>query len=132
MNNLTDPDTGNLRIRGMFRNPSGIRSPGLSAGIQVPFTAEYTPILIPTTAIGMVQQGRYVMAVGADNKITRRSVTPGELKGGMTVIREGIQPGENVVTSGLQKVRPGGDVHIENTAEELGKQPSTAENGDQK
>jgi multidrug efflux system membrane fusion protein len=132
VNNLTDPDTGNTRIRGMFSNPSGILSPGLFARIQVPFTDEYKAILIPTTAIGMDQQGRYVMVVGDDNKVTRRSITPGELKGDMTVIREGIQPGENVVTSGLQKIRPGSDVLIKNTAEELGEQSKTAENGDQK
>jgi multidrug efflux system membrane fusion protein len=132
VNNLTDPDTGNTKIRGMFRNPSGILSPGLFARIQVPFTAEYEAILVPTPAIGMDQQGRYVMVVGDDNKVTRRSVTLGELKGNMTVLRDGIQAGEKVVTSGLQKIRPGSDVHIETPVDELANQPKTAENGDRK
>ncbi|MCA9012817.1 MAG: efflux RND transporter periplasmic adaptor subunit [Planctomycetaceae bacterium] len=132
VNNRTDPDTGNTRIRGMFRNPSGILSPGLFARIQVPFTAEYQATLIPTTAIGMDQQGRYVMVVGDGNKVARRSITPGELKGNMTVIRKGLQPGENVVTSGLQKIRPGSEVRIETATEELGGPQKSAETGDSK
>lgn len=112
VNNRTDPSTGNTRIRGTFENSTGILSPGLFARVQVPFTEKHPAILIPTIAIGMDQQGRYVMVVGSNNAVERRSVELGEIVGHMTAIRGGLKQGELVVTSGLQKIRNGSFVHI--------------------
>ncbi|MEO8268326.1 MAG: efflux RND transporter periplasmic adaptor subunit [Aureliella sp.] len=112
VNNRTDPNTGNTRIRATFDNSSGVLSPGLFARVQVPFTAEYSAILIPTIAIGMDQKGRYVMLDGSGHKVERREVELGDIIGHLTAIREGIEVGERVVTSGLQKIRDGSLVHF--------------------
>ncbi len=112
VNNLTDPDTGNTRVRAVFENSTGILSPGLFARIQVPFTAPYAAVLIPTKAIGMDQQGRFVMVVQSDNTVERRAVKLGEIVGDMTAIPDGLQEGEQVVTSGLQKIRQGSEVRL--------------------
>jgi multidrug efflux pump subunit AcrA (membrane-fusion protein) len=53
-----------------------------------------------------------VMVVDDDNKVVRRAVKLGSIEGDMTVIREGVAAGERVVTSGLQKVRPGAAVRL--------------------
>ncbi len=107
VNNITDPGTGNTRVRATFENNTGILSPGLFARIQAPFSAEYQAVLVPTKSIAMDQQGRHVMVVAGDNKVLRRAVKLGPIEGDMTVIREGVKAGEQVVTSGLQKIRPG-------------------------
>jgi RND family efflux transporter MFP subunit len=112
VNNVTDPMTGNTRVRGVFNNDSGILSPGLFARVQVPFTGEYATVLIPTIAIGMDQQGRHVLVVGDDDKVSRRAVSLGEIVDEMTVVKGGIEAGERVVVAGLQKVRPGSEVKI--------------------
>ncbi|WP_372715790.1 efflux RND transporter periplasmic adaptor subunit [Novipirellula sp.] len=113
VNNITDPSSGNTRVRGTFNNDTGILSPGLFARIQAPFTSEYEAVLVPTKAIGMDQQGRFVMVVGDGNKVQRRSIKMGDIVDDMTVIREGVKPGETVVTSGLQKIRPGSEVRLQ-------------------
>ena len=113
VNNITDPGTGNTRVRATFENDTGILSPGLFARIQVPFSGEYEAVLVPTKSIAMDQQGRHVMVVGDDKKVSRRTVKLGPIQGDMTVIREGIKPNERVVTSGLQKIRPNTEVRIE-------------------
>ena len=110
VNNITDPGTGNTRVRATFENNTGILSPGLFARIQAPFSAEYQAVLVPTKSIAMDQQGRHVMVVAGDNKVLRRAVKLGPIEGDMTVIREGVKAGEQVVTSGLQKIRPGVEV----------------------
>ena len=112
VNNTTDPGTGNTRIRAIFQNNTGILSAGLFARVQVPFSAEYSAVLVPTKAIAMDQQGRHVMVVGDDNKVLRRPIKLGPIEGDMTVIREGVNKGEKVVTSGLQKIRTGAEVRI--------------------
>jgi len=112
VNNTTDPGTGNTRIRATFQNNTGILSAGLFARVQVPFSAEYEAVRVPTKAIAMDQQGRHLMVVGDDNRVLRRAVKLGPIEGDMTVIREGVKNGEKVVTSGLQKIRPDTDVSI--------------------
>jgi len=112
VNNTTDPGTGNTRIRATFQNNTGILSAGLFARVQVPFSAEYEAVRVPTKAIAMDQQGRHLMVVGDDNRVLRRAVKLGPIEGDMTVIREGVNAGEKVVTSGLQKIRTGAEVRI--------------------
>jgi len=112
VNNTTDPGTGNTRIRATFQNNTGMLSAGLFARIRVPFSAEYDAVLVPTKSIAMDQQGRHLMIVGDDKKVLRRAIKLGPIEGDMTVIREGVNAGEKVVTSGLQKIRPGAEVRI--------------------
>lgn len=119
VNNVTDPGTGNTRVRATFDNNTGILSPGLFARIQAPFSAEYDAVLVPTKSIAMDQQGRHVMVIGDDRKALRRAVQIGPIEGDRTVVREGVKPGERVVTSGLQKIRQGVEVSISNTANNL-------------
>ena len=112
VNNRTDPGTGNTRVRATFENKSGILSPGLFARIQVPFSAEYEAVLVPTKSIAMDQQGRHVMVVGDDKKVLRRAIELGPIEGDMTVVREGVKAGDRIVTSGLQRIRPGVEVVV--------------------
>jgi len=112
VNNQTDPGTGNTRIRGTFRNELGILSPGLFARIQVPFTAEYEAVLVPTKALAMDQQGRHVFIIVDGNRVARRAVKLGQNIDDMTVIHEGVNAGEKIVTSGLQKIRQGAEVRL--------------------
>ncbi len=112
VNNITDPGTGNTRVRATFENTTGILSPGLFARIQSPFSGEYQAVMVPTKSIAMDQQGRHVMVVADDDKVSRRAVKLGPIQGDRTVIREGVKAGERVVTSGLQKIRPGVEVRV--------------------
>ncbi len=107
VNNVTDANTGNTRIRAQFSNLSGALSPGLFARIRAPFSAEYSAVLIPTRALAMDQQGRFIMVVDENNVAHRRSVQIGTTRDSMTVIVRGVQAEEQVVVSGLQKIRDG-------------------------
>ncbi len=109
VNNTTDPNTGNTQLRATFANEDRALSPGLFARIQAPFTAEYEAVLVPTKAMGMDQQGRYVFKV-IEGKAVRQSIEPGEVHGDLTVIRSGLVKDDLVIVNGLQKVRPGSAV----------------------
>ena len=113
VNNITDPDTGNTRVRAIFNNPTRVLSPGLFAQVEVPFSLPFEAIIVPTIAVGMDQQGRFVMVVKEDNHVERRDVVLGTIIDDMIVIRNGIQVGERVVTLGLQKIKPGSKVQVQ-------------------
>lgn len=125
VNNRTDPNTGNTTLRASFDNSQASLSPGLFARIRAPFTSPYAAVLVPTRAIAMDQQGRYVMVVGDENTVARRSVQPGSVQGYWIVIEEGLKPGEAVVISGLQKAVDG--MKVEPTLVEVGATPDLAD-----
>jgi hypothetical protein len=88
--------------------------PGLFARVQVAFTKERLTLVVPTVALAMDQQGRYVYVVNSEMKVERRSVKIGSIQGELTTIVEGLSRDEQVITSGLQRVRPGSKVFIDN------------------
>ncbi len=111
VDNTTSSQTGNTRIRAVFANRNRELSPGLFARILSPFSDQYDAVLVPTKAISMDQQGRFVFEV-IDNQVVRRSVTLGEIHGDSTVVKIGLNGGETIIVSGLQKVRPGAEVKL--------------------
>jgi len=110
-----DSRTGSTVLRGTFRNESGILKPGLFARVQLAFSREKPTLVVPTVALAMDQQGRYVYVVNNEMKVERRSVKIGPIQGKITTIREGLSETERVITSGLQRVRPGATVVIEDS-----------------
>ena len=64
-------------------------------------------MLINDKAVGTDQDQKFVMVLGADNKLAYRPVTLGKLVDGMRVVQSGLQVGERIVVNGLQRVRPG-------------------------
>ena len=110
VDNKTDPDTGNTRIRGTFPNADNSLSPGLFARVKIPFTAEYPALLVPTRSLAMDQQGRFLMVVDDKSIAKRRAVEVGSEREGMTVVTKGLTASDVIIVEGLQKVRPGAPV----------------------
>ena len=67
--------------------------------------------VIPRAAVAQDQGGSFVFVVGADNVAQRRPVRLGRGSADLAVVENGLQPGENVITEGLQRVRPGQPVN---------------------
>jgi hypothetical protein len=77
---------------------------------------QYNALLINDSSVGTDQTVRYVLVVGADNKVQYRPVKLGPIIDGLRVVTDGLKAGENVVVSGLQRVRPGAPVTPTNVA----------------
>ena len=110
--NQLDPSTGTIRMRGVFPNPlpvkgSRVLMPGLFARIRVPIGDPHTALLVAEKALGTDLGQKYLLVVDAQNKVQYRPVKIGRLDAGLRVIDEGLQPGEQVIVLGLQRVRPG-------------------------
>jgi RND family efflux transporter MFP subunit len=102
--------TGTLTLRGIFPNPQGMMLPGLFAKLRVPVTHEKSALLVPTVAIGYDQLGPYLLVVDDKNVVQRRGVKLGTEVKELTVIAEGLQPPEWVITNGLLMAIPGKQV----------------------
>ncbi len=105
--NRLDPSTGTLQVRGIFKNPDGMLTPGLFVRVRLPIGKPYRALLVSEEALGTDQGQKFVYVIDAENKAQYRRVEVGRLQQGRRVILKGLADGERVVVSGLQRVRPG-------------------------
>jgi RND family efflux transporter MFP subunit len=105
--------TGSLKARGVFENPDRLMSPGFFARLRIPGSGEYEALLVRDTALGSDQGRPFVYVVGADGKVSQRTVVTGLLEDGLRVVREGLKPEDRVVINGLMSVRSGAMVKVE-------------------
>jgi RND family efflux transporter MFP subunit len=101
-----DPGTGTLQARAIFPNEKKLLVAGLFGRVRVPRKA-HKALLVPDLAVGMSQQGKYVLTVGKDNVVSMRPVTTGALQGSLRVIEKGLAKTDLVVVNGIQMARPG-------------------------
>ncbi|OAF13357.1 efflux transporter periplasmic adaptor subunit [Bradyrhizobium centrolobii] len=99
--------TGTLAVRGLVPNDKRVLLPGYFARVRVPFDQDKTALLVPDTALGSDQGGRYLLVVGKDNTVEQRKVQIGPVDNGLRVIESGLQPDDRVVIAGLLRVIPG-------------------------
>ena len=116
VDNELDPTTGTIRGRAKLENHDRVFTPGLFARVKLMGSNQYDALLINDSAIGTDQTVRYVLVVGAENKVEYRPVKLGPIIDGLRVITDGLKPGETIVVNGLQRVRPGSPVNPERVA----------------
>jgi RND family efflux transporter MFP subunit len=116
VDNALDPATGTIRSRALLDNHERTFTPGLFARVRLLWTAEHDAVLINDSAIGTDQTVRYVLVVGANNKVEYRPVQLGPVIDGLRVVQSGLAPGETIVVNGLQRVRPGAQVQPQRVA----------------
>jgi membrane fusion protein (multidrug efflux system) len=106
-NREIDRQTGTIMVQALFPNPDGILRPGLYAKVRAPTEIVRGALLVPERAVQETQGTYQVAVVGPDDKVVMRTVKMGPQLDGLWVVTEGLQPGERVVTQGLQKVKDG-------------------------
>jgi len=108
-----DPTTGSVQLRAVFPNPRHDLYPGLFVRARVEQGVREQAILVPQQSLVRTPDGAaMVWVVGADGKVNPRPVEVGQVSGDKWIVDGGLQPGETVVTEGLQKIGPGAEVHV--------------------
>ena len=99
--------TGTIAVRGVLKNADRVLLPGYFVRVRVPFEQQQNALLVPDSALGADQAGRYVLVVSAENVVEQRKVTAGQLDGELRVIETGLKPDDKVVVGGLLRAIPG-------------------------
>ncbi|MFN4904441.1 MAG: efflux RND transporter periplasmic adaptor subunit [Planctomycetota bacterium] len=125
LQNRIDDRTGSIKLRAVLDNKDNLLKSGMFVRIRVPVSQPYDAVLVPEASIGVDQDSRYVIAIGSDNKPVRRTVELGRSIGSWRVITKGLDAGTEIVYRGLQRVRPGAEISIEQATVSLDLDPST-------
>lgn len=105
-NQLT-PGSGTIRVRALVENADGTLVPGLFARVRMSRPEEVTAVLIHPAAIGTDQNKKFVLAIDKDSKAEYREVTLGSMVDGLQIVSHGLNEGDRIVVSGLQRLHPG-------------------------
>lgn len=105
LGNRVDRGTGTIRARAILKDPDRHLTPGLFARVRLVTAEPAQTVLVDDQAIGVDQGRRYVLVLGAGDKVEYRPIESGPMIAGLRVVSEGLDPAERIIVKGL--VRPG-------------------------
>jgi RND family efflux transporter MFP subunit len=127
IDNALDRSSGTIHARATVPNPDLFLAPGQFARLRVAIAPPAPVYLLPDSAVVLDQSQRLVMTVAPDATVKPKIVTTGDLRGGLRVIRSGLEPSDRVIIDGLVRAVPGakvapqdGAVHYDATADSQG------------
>ncbi|WP_105189863.1 efflux RND transporter periplasmic adaptor subunit [Pseudoalteromonas sp. T1lg48] len=108
-----DPSTSMVTMRAVFPNPDGELLPGMFVRAQLELGNTDNGLLVPQKSVVRTPKGEAtVMVVNAENTIEVRVVELAQQVDQSWLVSKGLKAGDMVVTSGLQKIRPGALVKV--------------------
>jgi membrane fusion protein (multidrug efflux system) len=119
-----DPATRNVRVQATLGNADHRLRPGMFVTVDVVLAETEDVLVIPSTAVLHAPQGDSIFVIGegeagADGKrplvVRQQPVRLGERRGDFVVAEEGTTAGDQIVTTGVFKLRPGTAVVVDNT-----------------
>lgn len=108
--NEVNQNTGSIIGRAVFANPQAVLWPGQSLQVAVTLYVQKDAVVVPTVAVQQGPKGNYVFVVGADDAVQIRPVTVSRPAGSLSVVDDGLTPGQEVVTDGHMMLFPGAKV----------------------
>lgn len=105
-----DQATGQVMLRAEVPNPRAMLLPGMYVRVRLEQATASNAMLLPQQAVTRSPQGDTVMVVASDGKVSPRPIKVGGSQNGKWVVLSGLQPGEQVMVDGFQKLRPGAPV----------------------
>ncbi len=121
VNNEVDPTAGTITLRATFQNKDHLLVPGDFINVTATSKAPHHVLLVPQVAVSDSTAGYYVWVIDKDGLAQQKSIKIGNAINTDWEVLEGLQEGEKVISTGVQKLRPGVPVKVEET-------PSTAQN----
>ncbi len=104
---VVDPNTGAISLRATLPNPDKKLLPGSFVTLRATLGEQQNAFLVPQAAIQRDAAGAYALVVGKDGDVARKNVVTGDPRNGQWLITSGLAAGDQVIVSGLQKVKDG-------------------------
>ncbi|AZO64066.1 MAG: efflux RND transporter periplasmic adaptor subunit [Mesorhizobium sp.] len=107
IDNTIDRSTGTITARATIGNAKFTLLPGQYVRVKLHIKQQPDALMVPQTALGSSQLGKYLYVVGKDNTVDQRIVSLGPTNGDLVAISSGVSEGDQVITGNLQKIGPG-------------------------
>lgn len=107
IDNILDRTSGTIHARATVPNADLFLKPGGFARVRLTTVPATKALLVPDASVLADQSEHIVLTVNADNTVTPKFVKLGDLRGGLRVIRSGLDVSDRVIIDGIAVVRPG-------------------------
>ncbi|MEJ2617109.1 MAG: efflux RND transporter periplasmic adaptor subunit, partial [Ignavibacteriaceae bacterium] len=124
LDRAVDPQTGTITARLEFHNQNNILRPGLTCNVRVLNTTSPGSVIIPYKAV-VVQMGEYFVFVINGKKVSQTRIETGRSIRDMIIVTNGLKPGEQIVTEGVQKLRDNSPIVLANSNNNTKKEKRT-------
>lgn len=114
IDNAVDTRTGTLRLKASFGNADRRLWPGQFVSVLITLASFENATVVPAAAVQTGQKGTFVFVAKSDGTAEMRPVVPGITFEDVTVISQGVKPGETVVTDGHLRLYPDAKLDIKN------------------
>ena len=104
MDRAVDSQTGTIRIRVIFPNPKRLLRAGLTCNLRVRANTATESLLVPSKSV-IEQMGEYFVFVVDSTRVSQRRVDLGMRINDKVIVKNGLQPGNQIVMDGVQKLR---------------------------
>lgn len=101
-----DPQTGTIKVRLIFTNSEHLLRPGMSCNVKILNPDAGLQVIIPYKAV-VEQMGEYFVFRADSNKAKQVKINLGTRMGYKVIVLDGLNPGEQIVIDGIQKLHDG-------------------------
>lgn len=113
LDNVIDQTTGTLRLRATFDNKDDALFPSQFVNVRLLVQQKQNVVLVSTAGIQRSGTNTYVFVVKPDSTVTIRNVTIGTTEGDESEITSGLDAGDTVVLTGVDKLIEGTAVRVQ-------------------
>src|SRR5499433_3036774 len=110
VDNQINPTAGTIKLKAIFPNPQRTLWPNQLVKVRVLVSTYKNAIVVPATVVQRGPGGAFAYVIKADKAVEARPIEVGPSEGDIALIKKGLRPGEQVVTEGQNKLRPGAKV----------------------
>ncbi len=110
VDNTVDTATGTVRLKATCQNDDHRLYPGQFVNLVLTLGIQSGAVVVPSQAVQIGQDKSFVYVVKFDSTVEMRVIKTGAIADTMTVIEDGLKPGEQVVTDGQLRLVPGAKV----------------------
>ena len=107
VNNEVDQASGTIRMKATFGNKDNVLWPGLSVSTRLLVDTLKQVATVPDDAVQRGPNGLYAFVIGDDNKADVQAIKVSQSGDGVSVIEEGLTPGQKVVVAGQYRLQVG-------------------------
>ncbi len=107
IDNTIDHSTGTITARATIGNAKFALLPGQYVRVRLHIKQQPDALMVPQTALGSSQLGKYLYVLGKGNTVDQRIVSLGPTNGDQVAILSGVSEGDQIITGNLQKIGPG-------------------------
>ncbi|MDJ0387752.1 efflux RND transporter periplasmic adaptor subunit [Roseomonas sp. E05] len=112
VDNQVDSATGTVKVKAVFPNEGTRLWPGAFVSLRLQIETVPNATVIPLVAVQQGPNGAFAFVAKPDDTVEQRPLVLGAVTRSEAVIREGLQPGERVVTSGALRLNPGSRIAV--------------------